>query len=63
MQLAHQKLAPGASIHITKNLRVCEDCHEWTLRASAEWQREVIVRDANRLHHIKDGVCSCRNYW
>jgi hypothetical protein len=25
--------------------------------------REIILRDANRFHHFKDGFCSCREYW
>ncbi|OMO79409.1 hypothetical protein COLO4_24441 [Corchorus olitorius] len=25
--------------------------------------REIVVRDANRFHHFKDGVCSCGDYW
>ncbi|GMP68622.1 hypothetical protein CsSME_00028176 [Camellia sinensis var. sinensis] len=24
---------------------------------------EIIVRDASRFHHFKDGKCSCANYW
>ncbi|KAG9459069.1 hypothetical protein H6P81_003577 [Aristolochia fimbriata] len=26
-------------------------------------EREVIVRDANRFHHFKEGCCSCGDYW
>ncbi|KAJ8618381.1 hypothetical protein MRB53_014567 [Persea americana] len=25
--------------------------------------RELIVRDATRFHHIKNGACSCGDYW
>lgn len=54
---------PGATIRITKNLRVCGDCHTFSKFISKVEQREIIVRDANRFHHFKDGSCSCGDYW
>ena len=54
---------PGSSITITKNLRVCGDCHSATKFISKITQREIIARDASRFHHFKDGVCSCGDYW
>eukprot|EP01018_Ginkgo_biloba_P018788 Gb_22440 [translate_table: standard] len=53
----------GTPIRITKNLRVCDDCHTATKFISKVVRREIIVRDANRFHHFKDGLCSCRDYW
>ncbi|PON86331.1 DYW domain containing protein [Trema orientale] len=55
--------AAGTPIHIRKNLRVCEDCHEAFKLISAIVNREIIVRDRNRFHCFKDGSCSCRDYW
>ncbi|XP_059077622.1 pentatricopeptide repeat-containing protein At1g08070, chloroplastic-like [Cryptomeria japonica] len=55
--------SPGIPLHITKNLRVCGDCHTATKVISKIVMREIIMRDANRFHHFKDGVCSCRDYW
>eukprot|EP01018_Ginkgo_biloba_P019525 Gb_02229 [translate_table: standard] len=55
--------SPGTPIQITKNLRVCGDCHSATKFISKIVRREIIVRDANRYHHLKDGVCSCGDYW
>lgn len=55
--------ADGTTIRIAKNLRVCGDCHTFTKVVSAIVQREIIVRDANRFHHFKDGSCSCGDYW
>jgi hypothetical protein len=40
-------------VRVYKNLRVCSDCH----------RKEIVVRDANRFHHFKDGFCSCKDYW
>eukprot|EP01018_Ginkgo_biloba_P034994 Gb_38301 [translate_table: standard] len=54
---------PGSPILITKNLRVCGDCHSATKFISKIVKREIIVRDANRFHHLKDGFCSCGDYW
>eukprot|EP01018_Ginkgo_biloba_P020274 Gb_31034 [translate_table: standard] len=53
----------GTPIRITKNLRVCGDCHNATKFISKIVNREIIVRDSNRFHHFKDGMCSCGGYW
>ncbi|KAJ7548197.1 hypothetical protein O6H91_07G002200 [Diphasiastrum complanatum] len=53
----------GTPIHIIKNLRVCDDCHQVTKFISKIVERVVVVRDANRFHHFMDGVCSCGDYW
>ncbi|WMV46887.1 hypothetical protein MTR67_040272 [Solanum verrucosum] len=55
--------APGTRLLITKNLRVCGDCHEVTKFISVIVKREIIVRDVKRFHHFKDGTCSCGDYW
>ena len=26
-------------------------------------EREILVRDVNRFHRFKNGVCSCGDYW
>eukprot|EP01018_Ginkgo_biloba_P013180 Gb_21047 [translate_table: standard] len=53
----------GTTIRVIKNLRVCSDCHSATKFISKIAAREIIVRDANRYHHFKDGQCSCGDYW
>lgn len=53
----------GETIRITKNLRLCEDCHSVTKFVSKFANREIVVRDVNRVHHFRDGVCSCGDYW
>ncbi|KAJ7956170.1 Pentatricopeptide repeat [Quillaja saponaria] len=57
------KTTPGATIRISKNLRVCTDCHNATKIVSKVYNREIIVRDRNRFHHFKEGSCSCNDYW
>lgn len=53
----------GETIRISKNLRLCEDCHSFTKFITKFTNREIFVRDINRFHHFKDGECSCRDYW
>ncbi|XP_071690865.1 putative pentatricopeptide repeat-containing protein At3g49142 [Rutidosis leptorrhynchoides] len=54
---------PFTPIRITKNLRVCEDCHIAAKMISKIVEREIVLRDTNRFHHFKNGVCSCGDYW
>ncbi|CAL9768298.1 unnamed protein product [Musa acuminata subsp. burmannicoides] len=53
----------GSSIHIAKNIRVCDDCHTFMKLASKVFEREIVLRDRTRFHHYKDGVCSCGDFW
>ena len=53
----------GAPIRITKNLRVCGDCHTAICYISTIIDHEIILRDSSRFHHIKKGSCSCKGYW
>lgn len=56
-------LPPRKVIRITKNLRVCIDCHEVAKYVSKMVGREIVLRDSNRFHQFKNGSCSCRGYW
>ncbi|OEL34418.1 Pentatricopeptide repeat-containing protein [Dichanthelium oligosanthes] len=51
------------TLRIMKNLRVCNDCHAAIKFISKVVDREIIVRDATRFHHFRDGFCSCKDYW
>ncbi|CAI9303182.1 unnamed protein product [Lactuca saligna] len=53
----------GDCIRIIKNLRVCEDCHNFMKLASKVYEIEIVVRDRTRFHRYIDGVCSCKDYW
>ncbi|KAF9608835.1 hypothetical protein IFM89_011873 [Coptis chinensis] len=53
----------GTTIRIMKNLRICSDCHTASKFISKAVGREIIIKDANRFHLFKDGVCSCSDYW
>ncbi|XP_059312850.1 pentatricopeptide repeat-containing protein At4g21065 [Lycium ferocissimum] len=53
----------GVPIRIYKNLRVCGDCHNAMKFVSRVFDRHIILRDSNRFHHFKEGICSCGDYW
>ncbi|KAI4328016.1 hypothetical protein L6164_020413 [Bauhinia variegata] len=53
----------GSPIRISRNLRMCNDCHTYTKFLSMIYQREITVRDRHRFHHFRDGTCSCKDYW
>ncbi|KAJ0035528.1 hypothetical protein Pint_24186 [Pistacia integerrima] len=63
MALGLLKTKPGETLRISKNLRVCKDCHQASKLISKVYKREIIVRDRNRFHHFKMGECSCEDYW
>ncbi|KAL0489263.1 hypothetical protein AKO1_013784 [Acrasis kona] len=53
----------GTPIIITKNLRMCEDCHASMKLICLEEEREISVRDAHRWHVFKDGKCDCDDHY
>ncbi|THG03368.1 pentatricopeptide repeat-containing protein At5g40410, mitochondrial [Camellia sinensis] len=53
----------GRPIVITKNLRICGDCHGMAKFVSLTEKRSIIIRDSKRFHHFADGLCSCGDYW
>ena len=56
-------LNPNQPIFVTKNLRICGDCHSAIKFISKIAGREITIRDANRFHHFSEGSCSCGNFW
>ncbi|CAM4844112.1 unnamed protein product [Rotaria magnacalcarata] len=49
-------------IQVAKNLRVCGHCHEFTKIIAKIEQCDIVVRDANRIHHFyATGQCSCQD--
>lgn len=57
------KIPSPAPIRIIKNLRMCDDCHTAVKLISKVTNRLIIVRDANRFHHFRDGSCTCLDHW
>lgn len=56
-------LSSPAPVRVIKNLRVCNDCHNWIKFVSKISNRAIVVRDAYRFHHFEGGMCSCKDYW
>nr|GMC71702.1 pentatricopeptide repeat-containing protein At5g50990 [Ipomoea batatas] len=57
------KSSPDTCIQVTKNLRICPDCHSWIKLVSKVLNRVIIVRDRIRFHHFEGGFCTCGDYW
>ncbi|MCO5586868.1 hypothetical protein L7F22_040813 [Adiantum nelumboides] len=55
-------LPQGETLRVSKNLRMCNDCHSATEIISKIKQRDIIVSDEYCVHHFKDGFCSCGEY-
>ncbi|KAG8475866.1 hypothetical protein CXB51_032680 [Gossypium anomalum] len=53
----------GSPLQIVQNHRICNDCHNAIKLIALVTRREIVVRDASRFHHFKDGSCSCGDYW
>ncbi|KAF6168457.1 hypothetical protein GIB67_005009 [Kingdonia uniflora] len=53
---------PLTTIRVIKNLRVCEDCHNAIKYISKAVDQEIVLRDSNRYHCFRNGVCSCGDY-
>ncbi|XP_058208709.1 pentatricopeptide repeat-containing protein At3g16610 [Rhododendron vialii] len=56
-------LGSDKPILVTKNLRICGDCHEALKYITIITRRKITVRDASRFHHFKDGICNCGDFW
>lgn len=56
-------LSQSQPIFVTKNLRVCGDCHDAIKYITLVTKREITVRDTSRFHHFKDGACNCGDFW
>lgn len=53
----------GATIRVTKNLRVCRRCHDCAKFISKIVKREIILKDPSRFHHFQGGFCSCGDFF
>ncbi len=67
-----EKIALGVALHyshesetieITKNLRMCTDCHTATKLISLHTQRVIMINDAYRNHKFENGACECNDYY
>ncbi|CAA7013898.1 unnamed protein product [Microthlaspi erraticum] len=52
-----------APIRVVKNTSICSDCHTVAKHISALRNREIVLHEGFRIHHFKDGKCSCNDSW
>lgn len=50
-------------LQIIQGHRVCTDCHNVIKLITVVTKREIVMRDASRFHHFRNGTCSCGDYW
>ncbi|KAG1365371.1 pentatricopeptide repeat-containing protein, chloroplastic [Cocos nucifera] len=50
-------------LQIIQGHRVCTDCHSVIKLITVVTKREIVMRDASRFHHFRNGTCSCGDYW
>ncbi|KAJ6817088.1 pentatricopeptide repeat-containing protein-like [Iris pallida] len=53
----------SSPIRISKDIRMCMDCHSSMKLISEIIKREIFVADGCFYHHFKGGKCSCRDRW
>jgi pentatricopeptide repeat protein len=65
-----EKIALGAALHytegdieITKNLRICVDCHSAAKLISLLTKRRISIFDTYRGHLFENGECDCNDYY
>nr|UPT49773.1 pentatricopeptide repeat protein AaPPR1392 [Agave angustifolia] len=56
-------LQEQTQIRVSKNVRMCMDCHSSMKFISDIVEREIFVADGCFYHHFKDRICSCRDKW
>ncbi|CAF1246072.1 unnamed protein product [Rotaria sp. Silwood1] len=62
--LLRRTISSNEPIQITKNLRICGDCHEIFKRITHIYQGLIILaRDRTRHHKFQQGKCSCNDYF
>ncbi|EFH49173.1 hypothetical protein ARALYDRAFT_327675 [Arabidopsis lyrata subsp. lyrata] len=52
-----------APIRVVKNTNLCSDCHTVAKYISVLRNREIVLQEGARVHHFRDGKCSCNNSW
>jgi hypothetical protein len=52
---------PTTTFQLTKTKPICSVCHEGIKQLSLIKQRDIILRDSLRVHHFRNGQCSCHD--
>ncbi|XP_021761619.1 pentatricopeptide repeat-containing protein At3g47530-like [Chenopodium quinoa] len=54
---------PSTTIRVANSAQICDDCHNFAKVFSAVYNRKLIISDPNRIHHFREGKCSCDYCW
>jgi len=52
-----------APIRVVKNTNICSDSHTVAKYMSVLRNREIVLQEGARVHHFRDGKCSCNDSW
>jgi hypothetical protein len=64
LAVAMALLEPGYhDIEVSKNLRICLDCHTFVKHLSRHYKRTFIIWDKSFQHTFTDGKCSCNDFY
>jgi anti-sigma factor ChrR (cupin superfamily) len=61
--LAAGLLHSNEDIEITKNLRMCSDCHTAVKLISLHTKRRIAINDTFRGHVFEKGKCDCNDFY
>ncbi|CAH8351102.1 unnamed protein product [Eruca vesicaria subsp. sativa] len=50
-------------IRVVKNTSICSDCHTVAKYITVLRNREIILQEGSRIHHFREGKCSCNDSW
>ncbi|RID43196.1 hypothetical protein BRARA_I00071 [Brassica rapa] len=50
-------------IRVVKNTSICSDCHTVAKYITFLRNREIVLQEGSRIHHFKEGKCSCNDSW
>lgn len=53
----------GTPLLVSKNFKMCAECHTVIKFISKIVERKFSVRDTDLFHHFEHGMCSCRDFW
>lgn len=51
----------SVTLRVSKNFRMCNDCHSATKLISRLERRDIVISDTYCVHQFKNGACSCRD--
>ena len=57
------KLGPDEEVLITKNTRICGDCHAVIELIAKMLNRKIRIGDSKHFHDFDRGACSCGGHW